>query len=104
MAFEAHEIGRPEIPVRLDPLRHITQRAGREAVHALTSVAILANETGVAQHAEMLRDGWSSDVEPGRKLGNRGAAAPETIENRAPSGVGDGVKDIDTGARSGHDW
>jgi hypothetical protein len=71
----------------------------------LSSVTFLTNELGISQHFEVLGDGRAGHVEAGRELRHCDPAATEAIENRSARRVGDGVKDIDTGACSSHrEW
>jgi hypothetical protein len=69
----------------------------------LSTIAVFAHEAGVAQHAEVLRDGRPTHVESGRNLGDGHAAAAQAIEDCTPRGVGNGVKDVDTGSGAGHE-
>ena len=101
VALEAHEVRRPEAPVRFDPPRQVAEWAWREAVDALPAFLIFPNEPRVAKHLEMLRDRGSTHREACRQLGHRDAAALQAVEDRAPRRIGDGMDDVDAGACSG---
>jgi hypothetical protein len=71
----------------------------------LSPFAVFTNELRVSEHFEVLGDRRAGHVEAGRELRDRDTAATEAIENRSACRVGDGMKDIDTGACSSHrEW
>jgi len=56
MTFEPVQAGAPHFPVRLKPLVELDQRFKAKAVEALLAVGADGNQTGIAQHAKLLRN------------------------------------------------
>ena len=56
MTFEPVQAGAPHFPVRLKPLVEFDQRFKAKAVEALLAVGADGNQTGIAQHAKLLRN------------------------------------------------
>ena len=57
MAFEGVEVNRPELAELIEPGIEFLKRFGPETVEAALSVDGGFDETGVAEHAEVLGDG-----------------------------------------------
>ena len=102
MTFETRDVVEPEPAVLLCPLRHFFEALGLELIDALAAFFSLANESRAPQNAEVLRDRWPTDPETCGELRYRGAALPQAIEDRAPSGVGDGIEYICVGRGARH--
>ena len=56
MTFEPVQAGAPHFPVGLKPLVELDQRFKAKAVEALLAVGADGNQTGIAQHAKLLRN------------------------------------------------
>jgi hypothetical protein len=91
--LETGELAGPEEAVVVEPVIHGTEGLGVEAVIAMSSHAMLADEAGAAEKSEMLGDGRAGDREGAGDLSGRLMAGAEEVEDGAAGRVGEGAKD-----------
>ena len=75
------------------------ENVGMQAVDDEASLLFILHQTGVAQHAEMVRDVDNLRVEQGGQLADVAAAGAETVDDPQPLRVCQGAEG--TGATSG---
>ena len=79
--------------IAADPRVDLGQRLGAEAVVAKAPLGALADEAGALQDRELLAHGGLRDVERGDEIGDAALAERERVEERAPRGARDRLKD-----------
>src|SRR6516162_858249 len=84
----------PEPIVGGDPVTHRVEAFGNKTVTMLAAMSLFGHETGIAQHAKMLRDGGPAHFEmPGHSV-NGVLGLRQQIEHMAPRRMTDGSEDI----------
>lgn len=78
----------PEGAVAREPRVDLCKSTGIERVNPALSVAADAHETGIAQRAQVLRNGWLRYRETTGEFPSRAFAAREHIDNLTSSWVG----------------
>ena len=84
----------PEAVVEGDPVADGGEAVGAEVVEALAALALLGDEAGVEEDAEVLGDGGSAHVEVGGEVVDGAVGVGEEAEHAAPGGMADGVEDV----------
>ena len=86
-----HVIG-PELAELVEPLVHLLKRFRLQPVEAALGVHGGFNETGVAKHAEVLRNGGLRHLEPALDLADGLLGRDEEAQNGAAVGFGDDLE------------
>jgi hypothetical protein len=76
-----------------DPGVDLGERLGAEAVVTKASFGSLGDKAGALQHCELLAHGGLRDVERGDEIGDVALTDRERVEERAPCGARDRLKD-----------
>ena len=97
VTFETRDVVMPENAILLSPRRDFLESLGLEVINALAAHFLLANKPRAAKNSEVLRDRWAAHAESRSQLRYRRTTMPQAVEDRAPSGVGDGAKHIGMG-------
>lgn len=96
MAFnkglQCGQVCAPEGPVLAEPGIYNPQGIGIQAVKALSPLAVLFDEPGVTQPAQMFGNGWARDGKSPGDTADRLGALPEQFQNCAPRWVGQGAE------------
>jgi hypothetical protein len=91
-SFQVVQTGSPKTAVLLDPGIDGAQRFGIELVNPVTSLALLADQMGSAQKAQVLGDRGARNRESAGNLAGWLAAAAQKVEDGATSGIGKGLE------------
>jgi len=67
------------------------------AVVASRSFALIGDETSVAQHLEMLRHRWLSNIDEVGELSDGVGPAAKTLEDHSTRRIGEGDEDVSIG-------
>jgi hypothetical protein len=81
------------LPVRFDPLGHQVENLGFQVAGAPLGVPAVADQPGVFQHSQVLRDGLHGDAIRLRQLTHCGVTNGESRDHVASSRVGQRRKD-----------
>ena len=92
MSLETEQVQGPEPPVVFEPAIQIAQRFGVQPVDAVAAFPNFGDELGGVQHAKVLGDGGTADVEASGDFVDGLSTVTQAVQNGAASGVGDGVK------------
>jgi hypothetical protein len=84
----------PEPLAVRDPVPHRTEPRGDEAIAALSAMPLLGHETGIAQDAEVLGDGWAAHLETSLDRVHGAIGLDEEIEHPAARGMARCPEDI----------
>src|SRR5208283_4130257 len=90
--FQVVETGAPENAVLLDPRVDGAKRFRVELVYAMAAFAVLTDEVGATQQAQVLRDRGAGHGEGAGDLSGRLAAAAEQVEDGSAGGIGQGLE------------
>ena len=101
MATETIETGLPEAVERVHPLPHVVEPFGVQVVATLATVALLAHETDLAQHREVLRHRGPADRHADGQLAHPLVAARQRGDQGSADGVGDGAEGVGDGGSTG---
>ncbi len=80
----------PELAKALDPVGGVAQRLGDEAQPVLAAVPAAAQQAGLFQHTDVLRDGGQRQGERGGYRRDGRLAVAEADQDRPPRRVGQG--------------
>jgi hypothetical protein len=94
--LEGIEAARPQLAVRVEPGVDLPQRLGAQLVEAALGVLADADETGLAQDAEVLGGAGLAQPEVLDELADRPWPVAEEVQDVPPSRLGEGSE------RSGH--
>jgi hypothetical protein len=94
----------PESLVTRDPVPHGAELIGDEVVAAFAAVALLGEEAGIEEDAEVLGDRGAAHLEvPGDRI-DRPVGPGEEVEHVTPGGMADGGEDVGFAVEGdGHD-
>src|SRR6188474_3212430 len=76
------------LPEALEVLAQLGERVSVDAVEVARPLATLADEAGVLEDAEVLRNGWAGDGQARGDLTDGARALAKALENGPPCGVG----------------
>src|SRR4029078_3903756 len=76
------------LPEAFEVLAQLGERVSVDAVEVARPLATLADEAGVLEDAEVLRNGWAGDGQARRDLTDGARALARALENGPPCGVG----------------
>ena len=76
------------LPEALEVLAQLGERVSVDAVEVARPLAALADEAGLLEDAEVLRNGWAGDGQAERDLTDGARAFAKALENGPPCGVG----------------
>jgi hypothetical protein len=79
--------------IAADPFVDLGERLGAEAVVTKAPFGALFDEASALQESELLAHGGLRDVESGDEIGDVALAERERVEERAPRGASDRLKD-----------
>src|SRR5215510_12346832 len=86
-AVQRFEAGVPDLAVTRDPLHFLVEPAGADLAVAYAADLFGRDEPGLFEHADVFLHACEGHVELVGKLGDRGVAARELLENAAPGSV-----------------
>ena len=86
-----HPDALPRAPCRAQPGIELRERLGAQRVEALLAVGSRAHETGLAQHAQMLRDPRLAQSDPIDQLPHRPLARSQQVEDSTTVRLGHGA-------------
>ena len=92
MAFESIEVGGPEPAELVEPSVHLLKGLGLQPVEAALGVHGGFHEAGVAEHAEVLGDGWLRHMEPALDLTHGLLGGDEEAQDGAAVGLGNDLE------------
>jgi len=90
--FQIGEVGAPEAAVLFDPVVDGAQRLRVEVVDAVAAFAVLANEVGATEQAQVLRNRGPGDGKGVGDLSRGLAAKAKQVEHGAAGGIGEGLE------------
>ena len=74
-------------PEAVEVAAQFLQSTGVDPIDAARALGPLMDQTGLPQDAKVLRNGGTTDGQPGCQLSHRMRAAPEQLEDFSPGGV-----------------
>jgi hypothetical protein len=90
--IEALEVGLPELAILFEPLFQLLERGRAEGVDAALGVAANADEAGLAEHAEMLRNLGLAEAEAQDEFADGAGAAEQEFDDVEAIGFGEGAE------------
>ena len=97
VALQRGEPAAPELPVWREPRVDLGERLGTQPVNASLRVDACLDETGIPQHAQVLRDSWLVHIQRFHQLADREVLLAQEVEDATATGFGE---DLEEG--SGH--
>src|SRR5262245_61611756 len=92
VSLERVELHAPEALVRMNPARHDAKRRRVQPVEDLTPLPLPADQFGLLQDLQVLRDGGQGDLEILGQLHHALLPAGEGVEDLPARGIGDGAE------------
>ena len=92
MAFELVETRLPQLLVRGEPVDEFCEWLGSEAVDAALTVGPDGHEAGLAQYAELLRNGGLAQSDTSDEFANRLLALAERVEDLSSRRCGEDLE------------
>jgi hypothetical protein len=101
--FDAIELMAPVLLKFLCPVVHAFQFLGVKLIQTLLALLVNRDQAHLAQHAEVLRNGWLRHRQGHDQSADRDGAAPgEHLEDLTPPRLRDGVEDVAGRWGTGH--
>jgi hypothetical protein len=87
MGFEAVEMCRPEPAVRVEPLIERLERSRADSIQAPLGFGPDFDQSGVLEHAQVLRHGRLAQVEAIDQITDRPLSIPEQVKDFPAAGL-----------------
>jgi len=92
MVFQALQMRRPQLAIRLQPLIEISERLGPDPVHTALRVHPRLDQPRISKHPQVLRDGRLAEPQILDELPNRSLAIAKQLEDREPARLSEHLK------------